>query len=813
MIACPTLFRLSLTDFVLLRFTVAATPLVAAIIGAVTAVAQSPIASDSQTSTQVAAALPAITSRLRAAIVYEVDQKQLPALSLSLVDGDQVAWAEGFGFQDADRKIAASADTIYRVGSVSKLFTDIALMQGVERGTIDLDAPVQQYVSQFRPHNPYGTAVTLRQMMAHQSGLVRESPIGNYFDPTEPSLAETIASLNDTSLVLRPGTKTKYSNAAIAVVGAALENQSGMSHPDYVNQHLFGPLGMTASSFVVAPEIQSRLATGWMWTYDGRRFEAPPFLLGTGPAGNLYSSVNDLSKFMIWVLNDKAGQADPILTARSFAEMTTPIVDAAGKPQGFGLGFSVRPFEGTTKIGHGGAVYGFSTQFEALPERRIGVVAASSLDGSNGVVARLAQYALRLMIAAQDEKPLPDYRTTTPMSPERSAQLVGDYRDPATERVVQIFRDGDKVGIHLGSFQHQLRAASDDGTILVDDVIGFGTEVTQVDSRTLKVGDTLYQRMADQPPPECPQRWRGLIGEYGWDHNVLYIREYHGQLHALVEWFYDYPLTEVDENTFRFPDYGLYHDEGLRFVRDPQGQATSVVAAEVTFHRRPVGTPDGETFRIQPLRPIDELRQAAMTATPPHETGDFRETDLVDVDTVQPSIHLDIRYATTNNFTGSVFYRQPRALLQRPAAEALARVAKTLEPRGLGILVHDAYRPWFVTKMFWEATPTDLRNFVANPANGSRHNRGCAVDLTLYDRATGKPIEMVAGYDEFSPRSFPLYPGGTSRQRWYRDLLRRSMESEGYQIYEQEWWHFDYQDWRSYRIGNVPFEAIQTNRE
>jgi D-alanyl-D-alanine dipeptidase len=107
--------------------------------------------------------------------------------------------------------------------------------------------------------------------------------------------------------------------------------------------------------------------------------------------------------------------------------------------------------------------------------------------------------------------------------------------------------------------------------------------------------------------------------------------------------------------------------------------------------------------------------------------------------------------------------------------------------------------------MFWDATPGEMKDFVANPANGSRHNRGCAVDLTLYDLATGQPIEMVAGYDEFSPRSFPLYPGGTSRQRWYRDLLRRTMESEDFSVYEYEWWHFDYKDWRSYRIGNTGF--------
>ena len=148
------------------------------------------------------------------------------------------------------------------------------------------------------------------------------------------------------------------------------------------------------------------------------------------------------------------------------------------------------------------------------------------------------------------------------------------------------------------------------------------------------------------------------------------------------------------------------------------------------------------------------------------------------------------------------------AFLQRPAAEALVRANEWLHMQGYGLLVHDGYRPWYVTKMFWEATPEPLRIFVADPASGSRHNRGCAVDLTLFDLETGEPIEMTGGYDEMSPRSFPNYPGGTTRQRWHRELLRAAMEVQGFAVYEAEWWHFDYKDWRRYCIGNERFEAI-----
>jgi serine beta-lactamase-like protein LACTB len=111
--------------------------------------------------------------------------------------------------------------------------------------------------------------------------------------------------------------------------------------------------------------------------------------------------------------------------------------------------------------------------------------------------------------------------------------------------------------------------------------------------------------------------------------------------------------------------------------------------------------------------------------------------------------------------------------------------------------------------MFWDATPQTQRGFVADPAKGSRHNRGCAADVTLYELSTGKAVEMVSGFDEFSDRAYPNYPGGTSLQRWHRQILRDAMEAEGFTVYENEWWHFDYKDWRKYPILNSQFENIR----
>jgi D-alanyl-D-alanine dipeptidase len=217
---------------------------------------------------------------------------------------------------------------------------------------------------------------------------------------------------------------------------------------------------------------------------------------------------------------------------------------------------------------------------------------------------------------------------------------------------------------------------------------------------------------------------------------------------------------------------------------------------------------DPPVFRITPVRPVAELIAEAKRASPPEESGAFKDTDLVEVQRLEPGIHLDIRYAGTRNFLATPLYSQPRAFLQRPAAEALARVHRALAAQGYGLLIHDAYRPWYITKVFWDATPADKHQFVADPATGSRHNRGCAVDLTLFELATGAAADMPSLYDEMSDRAYPTYAGGTPEQRARRDLLRRAMEAEGFAVYEYEWWHFDFGDWKSYRIGNKRFEEM-----
>jgi len=311
-----------------------------------------------------------------------------------------------------------------------------------------------------------------------------------------------------------------------------------------------------------------------------------------------------------------------------------------------------------------------------------------------------------------------------------------------------------------------------------------------------------------------------LLGMYPNGSERILIRESNGCMELLYNTEPDqdkmflrysgFPVQAISKNTYKLLNYGPSGRKSspMRFETDKNGRGAYVLIGSKQFKRNLFDAESGITFKIKPLMSAEELRKRALSAKPPVEKGNFVKPDLVELIKLDPTIKLDIRYATTNNFMGIKLYDQPRAFLQREAAEALARVSSHLAGYGYGLVIHDAYRPWYVTKMFWDATPDSQKDFVADPSKGSRHNRGGAVDLSLYDLKTGKEADMGSGYDEFSIRAHPLYPGGTTAQRELRTKLRVVMEGEGFKVFHNEWWHFDFKNWKKYTILNIRFDEI-----
>ncbi|MBL9080033.1 MAG: serine hydrolase [Planctomycetes bacterium] len=738
-----------------------------------------------------------VADDLRAYVRRHLRELDLPGVWIAVLDvapatGRQAIWAEGFERADPAPR---PADAVHRVASISKLFTATALMRLVELGRVDLDAPVVTYLPDFAPRNPFGGEVTLRHLLGHRSGLVREPPVGHYFDPTGPSLAATVASLDDTALLGEPGATFRYSNLGFAVLGQVVERVTGRPFAEAVRELVLAPLALRDSDFAARPDLLARQPQAAMWTYDGRAIPLPGFEWGFGPAANLRSTTLDLVRFaQSWF----PFSSQRVLWPETLAAMWQL---PAGEASGCGLGFFVGTFDGHRRVGHDGAAYGFASALRALPEQGLAVAVVVTLDFANGVAEAIANRALWAALARRRGETLPPPIDPVPLGVAAARALAGHYRCGTNwvdlyERGGELFYDPN-LGVRT-----RLRRAPD-GALVADDpleVEGARRLVQQANGR-LHDGEEEYVRDDTVPAPP-PAELLPLLGEYGWDHDVLVVYEDHGRLGVLIEWV----LRELPDRTG--PDTfvvrgGMYADHELRFERGADGRAVAVHLGATRFERRPDAPLGG--YRVTPVRPIDALRREAVRAEPPAAAPGLRAADLVELAPFAPTLRFDLRYATADNFLGTAVYpATARARLQRPAAEALARVQQALAADGLGLLVFDAYRPWSVTRLFWDAVPAHLHHFVADPAEGSRHNRGCAVDLTLCDLATGEPVAMPSGFDEFTPRAYADWPGGTSEQRWFRERLRRAMAAEGFTVHEHEWWHFDFADWRQYPIGNAP---------
>lgn len=740
-------------------------------------------------------------AELDAFIAHEMRQKDLPAFTVALIDDQRVVWSKDYGTTRGADTVQPTAATVYRVGAVSQIVTDIAILQLADRRALDLDAPITRYVPGL--HLRTRAPVTLRTLMTHHAGLDRDPPAGGRADDHAPPLADVVFNLDASPPLLGSVAGAHPSDAGIALAGYVVEATQHQPFAGYVQRAVLAPLGMSHSTFARDDNVSAHLAPGKLWTYDPRTLPAPTFDIGVAPAENLYSTTADLARLVSAIFADGRGLNGRVLTRGVIARVLR--ASGPGDTAHTALGFRLTKLGAHREIEQRGAIGGFSTDLAALPDDKLGVVVITTVDGATAVARRVATLGLRLLLAARRGEAPPPIDTTAQVPASFAQRLAGHY--------VHGSRAADLVSTmgHLylerasGGERADLRLLRD--TLLTDGRLSFGSRVLVTrDSAIVVDGDTL-RRVAEAEPGPISDTWRRLIGEYGPDFHTTYVLERGGALEVLADWFVRYPLRQIAADTFAMPNWGAYANERVTFARSG-GRAIRLTLGGVPYARRATGPEDGSQFRIVPLRPPLELRSEALAAQPPREAGTFRPSDLVEVVTLDSTIHLDIRYATSNNFMGTPLYTQARAFLQRPAAEAVVQANRWLHARGFGLLIHDAYRPWFVTKMFWDATPDDKKVFVADPSQGSRHNRGCAVDLTLYDLATGRPEQMTGGYDEMTDRSYPDYPGGTSRERWLRALLRQAMEMQGFSVYEAEWWHFDYKDWRAYGIGNTPFERI-----
>jgi CubicO group peptidase (beta-lactamase class C family) len=405
-------------------------------------------------------------------IRYEVEDKEIPSISYALVDRDGLL-GEGH-IQRHDRGFDMREDTCFRIGSITKTFTSMAIMQLVEKGIVDLDADVSEYIPGFQPLNPfagresgpYGSHVSLRKLMSHTAGIVREPKSGHYLDATRPPLADTVAELATSTLKQDPSAGLMhYSNAGIAVVGMVIEKMTKKSYGDYISENILKPLGMGQTSAGMAPGVRERLAPADMWTLEGDS-PAPVFSLGGSPAGNIFSTTGDMASYARCLLRGGfAPDGQSIVSPASLREMWTPIGKRpAGHDKtlnGYGLCFGIGDVDGWTSVGHGGAVYGYASQMILLPAAGLGVLMFATLDFANQIASRLGGDGLRIALSERRMgKPLERLQSPPPIQKEQFNTLPGHYRHETTGEVVEIKAKGGKLYLMGEGVPLQIRPVS-----------------------------------------------------------------------------------------------------------------------------------------------------------------------------------------------------------------------------------------------------------------------------------------------------------------------------------------------------------------
>lgn len=483
--------------------------------------------------------LEAVRQHVEALIRHEMREQGVTGLSIALVDDQRIAWAFGAGWAEEAAQRPADAHTVYRMGSVSKLFTDLAALQLVEQGRLRLDMPLAEALPGFRLQPREGSATpTLRQLMTHHAGLPRDHAAGMWFDATQkpPTLAERVQSLNDTEAAYPAGQLFSYSNVGLTLLGAVVERAAGRPFEQQLQQQLLTPLGMASATFSAAPPNTAAMSKAYR---KGRPIDEPA--LADVPAGGLSASVTDLAQFMKAVFAD----GRPVLQfPATLQEMLRVQNGDVLLDQDFrvGLGWMLstlggEPLEGLDGVGpvahHGGATVAFRSQLVLAPAHRLGVIVAANSSSAGPVVNRVAQRALALAIQAKAgiARPAEAAPAAPPppvdWAPRTREALEGDYTTLAGR--VRVFQHGDGLRAQAlgqlfdllpqadGSLRIRLRlfgllpwslGGLDRLTLKLVPVGGRELLVGRIGRQTMRVGQRL------PPPRPLPPTLAALAGRY-----------------------------------------------------------------------------------------------------------------------------------------------------------------------------------------------------------------------------------------------------------------------------------------------------------
>lgn len=663
-------------------------------------------------------------------------KNHIPGVVYGIVADGRLVHTGALGFQDATKKTPVTVHSVYRIASMTKSFTAMAILSLRDAGKLNLDDPVDKYIPELRQVHPLtddSPPITIRHLLSHSAGFPEDNPWGDrQLQRTDEELINFIK--GGVSLSNTPGLAYEYSNLGFTLLGHIVSKVSGEPFEQYIRRTIFRPLGMEHTYWEYTEVRPEELAHGYRWLNNQWKEEEMLHSGAYGAMGGMLTSLEDFSRYMAFHLSawpPRNGADKGPIRRSSVREMHQPgkisgfytqNKNATGElcprisAYNFGLGWN-KDCTGKEWIGHSGGLPGFGSHWMILPEYGIGVVSFCNLT-YEATATLNAQVMGRLIDLAQlkpRKVPLSDILR------QRQQQLMALLPD---------WKDAPSSGIFSENFF---------ADYLIDSLRKETTELFNKIGKIVRVDDMV-------PDNQLRGTFR-IVGEKG----DLQVR-----------------FTLSPENPALIQAY---------FIRE-------VAAAN--------------KYGLKTISSIDEYGQQMKT--------DPRQ-EIVALDKFIPGIRLDIRYATSNNIMHRPMYRTAAAFLRRPAAEALRKIQQELRPLGYGLKIYDGYRPYKVTVDFFEAYHDS--NFVASPYTGSRHNRGCAVDLTLIDLKTGKELDMPTPYDDFTQQAAANYANVSEAVRKHRQLLQDVMLKHGFVIFPSEWWHFDFEGWKAYPVMDLSFEQLQ----
>ena len=724
--------------------------------------------------------------------------KNIPGISISVINGQETIFEEGFGFSDKSLQVDATPYTVYHGGTLAQIFTTIAILQRVELEYIDLDKPVSMYLPGFSPNSTFAP-LTLRHILSHQSGLLKEPPVGHSLDPNPTTLKESVQSFYESPVVYPPEIYSKYSNAGFGAAGLILEESLEKPFAQYMRA-ILDRMDLMRTSFSPRLDLKSKLAQGFTTNFEGHLTPTSVYEIGNIPATHLYTTVNDLGTFLKVIFANGESNNGVILNATSLEQMWTAQFDSTALiPFPNGLGFAVSKLDNEPVASLSSSSQGYTAYVAFFPELKAGVAILANIANAQSPLEQIGRYALQLLKSEFYEIPPSPAPRTYPIDSTQLSRAIGFYEDEESlyistlDNIPYLYKDGNR---------YRLRKKGD--SLIVDDFHAYGT-ILLSDGLSIELDRKLYVKKDPLTSLAQTDQYDSLMGVYGLkDHPVALVSS-HNKLYLVEEWLSAYPLEEVEQDSFSLPAFGLYGGETVSIIRNEHGEPSQLLFANMLLDRLPK---QDYSFTLTELPLGPSFAPLRATGPAPLPDSSLLAPQLVDLTMVDPLLNMEFLFASDNNIFGTRLYNEARVLLQKPVAEAIFRIQRRLRTMGLGLMIYDAYRPWRTTQAIKNNLPDSLSIYFIDEEVGYCQNRGTSVSVGLYSLRSGELVSMPTPYGTFASETLSDYPFVEAELRENREFLRHIMEAQGFRASKYKWWYYSHDTCKSYPIMDVLHEDV-----